>query len=282
MWIGVGSLCALVQSGCAASDDAAGAGSSTSTSAAEPSSSSASSSSSETGSSSDGGPSICEGEGWGDSGEEGADDTSFGMGDDMPLPFTIPEVQHGDAQHGARVAISGAIVVTPSAPSEALGGRELFVQDPLGGPYSGLRVVAGGLDLGQLLVPGDEVDLVGEIVEHQGFYALQIAAPSDVTVLGPTALPEPTLVGIDELAADSPTAREYEGVVVQIVDATVTDSAPCTGELVLDDTVRVDDRFVPGLLAAMGEGALVSTVRGVFVTASGSYELAPPEPGALQ
>ena len=50
----------------------------------------------------------------------------------------------------------------------------------------------------------------------------------------------------------------------------------------LDDIVRVDDRFVPGQLAMPSDGTQVTSVRGVFVRASGSYELAPPERDALQ
>ncbi|MBC8067899.1 MAG: hypothetical protein IAG13_06150 [Deltaproteobacteria bacterium] len=262
---------ALPLGGCA--DDGPTGAASTSTSDAT----------SETSSSSGGATSLCEDEGWyPETADEGAEDTSLGMGDDMPLPFTVEQVQRGEAASGARIAIAGVITVTPAAPSEARPGRELFVQDPAGGPYSGLRVVSGELDLGELLAPGDQVDLVGEVISYRGFVLLEIVAASDVLRVGPSVLPEPTSVSIDELAAGSPSARQYEGVFVQVVDATVTDTAPCDGEFVLDDILRVDDRFVPGQLVMPSDGARVSSVRGVFVRASGSYELAPPEREALQ
>lgn len=283
MWMRRGLLSALLLSGCAAEGDGLADPSSTDASSSDASSSGASSSGAWTSlSTADGGASRCEDEGWDSQGDdEGAEDTAFGMGDDMPLPFAIAAVQQGEAGNGTRIALTGVIVVTPAAPSEVREGRELFVQDPAGGPYSGLRVVSSALDLGELLAPGDEVDLVGEVVMHDGFVLLEISASDDVMRVGPTALPEPTPVTIVDLAVDSPTARQYEGVVVHIADATVTDTAPCAGEFVLDGIVRVDDRFVPGQLAMPSDGALVSSVRGVFVRASGSYELAPPELDAL-
>ena len=225
---------------------------------------------------------VCEDDGWDTiDGDEGGDDTTLGMGDDMPLPFTIEQVQHGEAA-GQRIALTGVVTVSPSTTCEVLAGRELFVQDPAGGPWSGLRVVADRFDLGELLDPGDAADLVGEVVTFEGFVALEVAAESDVVRTGAVGLPAPTVVALADLAPTSDTARQYEGVVVQIADATVTDAQPCDGELVLDDLVRVDDRFVPGGLDALEDGAIVSSVYGVFVSASGSYELAPPDVDAVQ
>lgn len=271
-WQSWASVIAVICSACAAPVDADEA--STSSSAAETSSTGPSDPST-------GAPPVCEDEGWDTiDGDEGGDDTTLGMGDDMPLPFTIEQVQHGEAA-GQRIAIDGVVAVTPSAESEVLAGRELFVQDPAGGPWSGLRVVANGFDLGELLAPGDEVDLVGKVVMSQGFAALEVAARSDVVRTGTVGLPMGTPVELDDLAPDSDTARQYEGVVVAFSYATVTDT-PCVGELVLDEVVRVDDRFVPGLLTLFPDGFTLTSVAGVFVRASGSYELAPPRPDALQ
>jgi hypothetical protein len=221
------------------------------------------------------GPARCEDDGWTGT-DDGSDDTLFGMGDDMPLPLTIQELQQGAADEGRWVAVEGVVTVTPAAASEVMPGTlEWFVQEPAGGAYSGLRVVVGA-ELVEVPLPGDQVDLVGRIVEHDGFVLLQIEAPEHVTKRGTGALPQPTLVAIAELAFDAPSARQYEGVVVQIAEATVTDDSPCRGEFILEHTVRVDDRFVPGLLVAPRDGTKLSAVRGVFVRASGSYELAPP------
>jgi hypothetical protein len=232
-------------------------------------------------------PPVCESAGWeqdadSDQGDDGAEDTTIGMGDDMPLPLTIGEVQHGVASNGTWVAITGVIAVTPSTPSEVLYGRELFVQDPMGGPWSGLRLVSDSFDLGDVIAPGDEADVVGVVAMHDGFVALKLGGIDDVARTGAPGLPAPTIVALHELDPDGASARQYEGVVVQIGDATVTDAHPCVGELVLDHLVRVDDRFLPGQLATLEEGAELSSVRGVFARAADSYELAPPDSNALR
>jgi hypothetical protein len=224
---------------------------------------------------------VCESAGWDEAGDEGAEDTTIGIGDDMPLPFTIGQVQHGAALDGTRIVITGVIAVTPSAVSEVLYGHELFVQDPMGGPWSGLRLVADAGDPAVVLAPGDSANVVGEVVMHDGFVALEVDI-GDLERTGAPGLPAPTIVALDELDPESASARQYEGVVVQIAGATVTQAEPCVGELVLDDLVRVDDRFVPGQLAGVSEGAELSSVRGVFVRAVESYELAPPDAASLQ
>lgn len=228
----------------------------------------------------------CESGGWnrgdGGSGDEGGEDTGLGMGDDMPLPLTIGELQQGLARDGDVVAITGVVAVTPSSSSEVLPGRELFVQDPAGGAWSGLRVVAQSFDPAQRLVPGDRADLVGTVATAQGFVALVLQAPGDIVRTGTATPPAPTPVEPDTLAPGSGSARPYEGVLVRVQDAVVTDAAPCTGEFVLEHAVRVDDRFVPGMLGQRSVGEVVDAVHGVFVRAADSYELAPPEPGAIE
>lgn len=230
----------------------------------------------------------CEDEGWpvdsgGDSGDEAGDDTGVGMGDDMPLPLTIPQIQQGDAPALAWVALDDVVVTTPSAASAAIAGRELFVQEREGGAFSGLRVVSVGFDLGELAAPGDPVDLVGQIyVDRSGFVLLRIEREDRVTPGSDGAEIVPTPVTIADLDPANPDARRFEGVVVRIVDATVTEVAGCEGELVVDDTLIVDDRFVPGHLAAFDVGARLAAVRGVFLRASGSYELAPPATDAIE
>lgn len=222
----------------------------------------------------------CEERGW--EMDEGAEDTGLGMGDDMPLPITIGELQQGEVVDNVWVLLSGVVVTTPSAVSEDLPGRELFVQDPAGGPFSGMRIVALGFHPDDVLAPGVSTDVVGQVALNEGFVALRVHAMDDVTPHGPAAVPAPTLVEIAELAPTAESARRYEGVLVEVIDATVTDDDPCAGEFVLDDIVRVDDRFAPGQLGARADGEAVAAARGVFVSASGSYELAPPDPSDVE
>lgn len=227
----------------------------------------------------------CEDAGWNfdGGGDEAGDDTGLGMGDDMPLPITIEQAQRGDATPMTWVALEGVVITTPSAQSEVITGRELFVQDPAGGAYSGLRVVSVTFDLGQLAAPADAVDLVGQLVDDgEGFVLLRVDIEERVTIRGAAVAITPTPASLAQLDPTNPEARAFEGVIVELVDATVTDDAACAGELIVDDTLRIDDRFVPGHLAAFAVGAQLAAVRGVLVRASGSYELAPPAADAIE
>ena len=234
-------------------------------------------------------PGMCEDGAWpggdpDDGGEcdDGAEDTGFGMGDDMPLPFAVYDVQQGMVLPDELVVLDNVVITTPVAQSEALpGGFERFVQELDGGPYSGLRIASVTANL-NLAAVGDAVDAVGRIRAQDGYYLLEVDSVADITVLGPEELPEPIVVSAVDLLPDNPMARAYEGASVRVDMATVTDDDPCDGEFILEDAVRVDDRFMPDALAAPTTGEILASVRGVLVYATDSYELAPPDPGAIE
>jgi len=232
--------------------------------------------------SSDDAPVQCEIGGWDEEGDEGAEDSGFGMGDDMPLPFTIYEVQQGDAPEGARVVLANVVVTTPAAQGEVLTGYELFVQEQAGGPWSGLRIHTATFDPGTVLAVGDAADVVGRVSRSGDWVLLELAGSDDVSVTGTAVVPEPTVVETAALLPNSAMARPYEGVKVRVQAATVTDEDPCDGEFELDEAVRVDDRFVPDALPSPARGQLLAAVEGVLVYASdGSYELAPPDGSSI-
>lgn len=234
--------------------------------------------------STDGGgpPPLCEGGGWNGVGEDGAGDTGFGMGDDMPLPFSVYEIQQGNAPADVRIVLTDVVVTTPAAAGEALWGQELFVQEREGGPYSGLRIHTSAFDLGAALAVGDTADIVGEIRRQDDYYLLDLGSRDDLTRTGTAALPEPVVVTTSTLRPEDPMARPYEGVTVRVESPRVTDDDPCRGEFVLDDVVRVDDRFMPDALTTPARGQTLASVEGVLVYASDSYELAPPDPSAIR
>lgn len=214
--------------------------------------------------------------------DDGAEDTGFGMGDDMPLPFAVYDVQQGMVLPDELVVLGNVVITTPVAGSEALpGGFERFVQELDGGPFSGLRIASSTANLNVAAV-GDAVDVIGRIRAQDGYYLLEVESVTDITVLGPETLPEPIVVSAVDLLPDNPMARAYEGASVRVDMATVTDDDPCDGEFILEDAVRVDDRFMPDALAAPTTGEILASVRGVLVYATDSYELAPPDPGAIE
>ncbi|MEX1361491.1 MAG: hypothetical protein AB1Z98_00070 [Nannocystaceae bacterium] len=233
-------------------------------------------------------PAVCEGEGgWAGSSGGGGDSTSggppVGMDDDMPLVADIPEIQQGMLAIGTWVLLEGVLVTTPRADSDAEEGQELFVQDPAGGPWSGLRVQLPAAALVDPTVVGDEVDLVGRVVRRGPYFAVTLSPTDpDLVVMGPGTLPPPALVTVAELSIDSADGRPYEGIPVRVEQVTVTDDDPCDGEFVIEDVARVDDRFTPGQIAAPPTGSMLDAVEGVLVYAEDALEIAPNDPGQVQ
>jgi len=206
-------------------------------------------------------------------GDEGADDTTVGLGDDMPLALAIPDIQQGVVEAGTLIAIAGAIVTTPIARNDGDTAYEFFVQANEGGPYSGLRILIPSAALGTAIVPGTGVDLEGRLVQDGDLYALEVF-PEAVTERAGGAMPAAWVLEASELLEDD--LRAYEGVYVRVENATVTDPAPCDGEFVVDEIIRVDDRFAKGELPIVEFGEAVRGIQGVMAATADRYELAPP------
>jgi hypothetical protein len=236
------------------------------------------------------GPAKCEDgdDGWaGDDGvttggdESGGDGGTFGMDDDMPLATSVFEVQQGIFFPGTLVSVEGVVVTTPSTRTETGAGFEVFVQDPVGGPYSGVRLRFPS-DPASLAALGDALSVVGRVYDREGFYLLDISGPqSGVVSLGPGVVPPPVVVPAADLGPGSALARPYEGVPIRVEQVTVTDASPCDGEFVIEQTVRVDDRFAPGQLAPV-EGDMLSAIEGVLVYAVDAFEIAPRDASGIQ
>lgn len=234
-------------------------------------------------------PAVCEGEGGWAGSSSGGDGSGtsggppVGMDDDMPLVADIPEIQQGLIAIGTWVLLEGVVVTTPRADSDADEGQEQFVQDPEGGPWSGLRVQLPTAALVDPTMVGDEVDLVGRVVRRGDYFAVTLS-PTDpnLVVMGPGTLPPPALVTVAELSIDSADGRPYEGIPIRVEQVTVTDDDPCDGEFVIEEVARVDDRFTPGQIAAPPTGSMLDAVEGVLVYAEDALEIAPNEPGQVQ
>ncbi|MCB9718954.1 MAG: hypothetical protein H6712_34235, partial [Myxococcales bacterium] len=199
---------------------------------------------------------VCEGEGdWhapsdgsGDGGDSSSGDSPVGMGDDMPLAASVPEIQQGTIAIDTLVLLEGVVVTTPRATREGgePGEQLVFVQDPAGGPWSGLRVHLLSPDPSPMTTVGDAVDLEGIVVERDGYYAVEVEDESEGLVrLGPGVIPPPVVVPVGDLRVDDPDGRAYEGIAVRVEQVRVTDDDPCDGEFVIEDIARVDDRFAP-------------------------------------
>lgn len=196
----------------------------------------------------------------------GAEDTGFGMDDDMPLVTAIPEIKGGQIAVGTLVEIQKVRVITPEGNAAHGGLLEVYVQEPEGGARSGILVrLDGPLSLG--LVPGDEVTVEGTVRRAEGVRYL-LASTEDITIsswqgdLGPAVLDTADLVPYD------PVIMDYEGSLVRVEDVDVT-RLLSTGEPVIDDVLYLDDRFA-GELPMVGVGQALGSITGaLMVTPSG-------------
>lgn len=121
-------------------------------------------------------------------------------------------------------------------------GDTWFIQDPRGGPYSGVQVFNHGLMSNEVVV-GDVLTLTGNYYEF--FESTQIYL-TEAEVTGTAALPQPFLAEYPEyLATNGALAEMFEGVLVRVEDVRTTHTRPdCPyeyGEFEVSGGVRVDD-----------------------------------------
>lgn len=137
---------------------------------------------------------------------------------------------------------------------------------------------------------GDEVQVTGTVQEQ--FNATRITNVTEVVVLSENnPVPEPVVLKTGDLGS-GPTAESYEGMLVRVVDVTVTDPRPDGfpgfGEFVVDDGsggVRVDDlgnwdgqtpsNVNPGPDTAFVEGDQFTSITGIQHFTFGNYKIEP-------
>jgi hypothetical protein len=141
-------------------------------------------------------------------------------------------------QPGVWVELSGVVVT-------AVFGDTFFVQEPAGGPYSGLAVFAHGEPL-SALVPGLIVNVSGYYAEFYGSTQIYL---EEFTIEGQTEEPEPyEVLHPSHVATDGPIAEMFEGVLVRVRDVVCVHTKPdCPndwGEFMVTGDLRVDDMGV--------------------------------------
>ncbi|MFO0749890.1 MAG: lamin tail domain-containing protein [Myxococcota bacterium] len=136
---------------------------------------------------------------------------------------------------GVFVSLSGVVVT-------GVFGDTWFVEDPRGGPYSGILVFNHGLMNGEVAV-GDELDVDGNYYE---FFENSQVYLTKATVTGTAAVPAPFIIEYGSyVATDGPLAEMFEGVLVKVVDVYTTHTRPdCPqeyGEFEVSGKLRIDD-----------------------------------------
>ena len=156
-------------------------------------------------------------------------------------PISIADVQDttGGAGGGESSLIGSIVTVhgTVSAESWAFGGGWYCIQDG-SGPWSGIYIWE---DPARANAYGDSVQITGTVDE---WYGLTYIWASDYVKLDSGKTVEPTLVTTGEIATGGINAEAYEGVLVRVKHATITNPDLGYGEWEIDDSsgpCRVDD-----------------------------------------
>lgn len=173
-----------------------------------------------------------------------------GDGPDGGGGTTIYDLQMGNVAVGTSVELEGVVVTAVDLYGGRVGG--IYVQEPGGGPYSGVFVFNpkgpdGTSNAADLVQPGDVVTVSGGVVDEfalssdtSGRTLTEIVAPQGGTVIvtrtGSTQVPAPAVVDPVALAADDAEAEKWEGVLVRIESVAVV-SAP-RGVSMSDPTLK--------------------------------------------
>jgi predicted extracellular nuclease len=138
-----------------------------------------------------------------------------------PNPVTIAQIQNAaDLAHvvpECDVEVRGVVVTSPvfltsNQPS-------FYVQDPAGGPWSGIFVYARGLTLPGGFGPGSLVDISGTYVEYYDNSQIEASA---ITVQGAAPVPDPAVMACSEINDTGALAEAYESVLVQVQGVSTT------------------------------------------------------------
>lgn len=231
---------------------------------AETQSTAASTTGTATSTSTDGGPgggdTLDGGDGPADSG--GAEETDFGMDDDMPLVTSVPSIKHGSIAAGTLVLIEDAIVTTPAGLADE-GGAELYVEDREGGQYSG--IVVRGVHDDDLLQPGALVDVVGRVrdgIEHRFI-------EGEAYYFGDEPQPAPLETSIPAIGES---LAAYEGVLIRLTNLKVSEDTD--GTPLLDFKLRLDSRFASDL-PPLGPGDGLFSIVGVLMATPQGLAIGP-------
>lgn len=200
----------------------------------------------------------------------GAEETGFGMDDDMPLVTDIPDIKTGEVEVGTWVHIPDAIASTRDVDYPG-GWRELCIQDPDGGEYSGIVVVVP--DTNEFFVPGDPVEVIGTVRQALGY--VYVDATADSIELTEDEWPQlvPVDLDVNTIFPFSPTLPPHQAVVVRLQNLKVTSVQP-SGSAVLDDRVVVDQRY-SGELPPLEVGDTLSEARGPLLITDQGIAIAP-------
>ncbi|MFB6252381.1 MAG: 5'-nucleotidase C-terminal domain-containing protein [Halobellus sp.] len=166
--------------------------------------------------------------------------------------------------------------VTTSGTVTAVANEGYYIQNGTGA-YSGVYVYTGSQPS---VTPGDVVEVSAPVTEYYNLTELDASAGgASTTVTGTTAPPTPVTLDTGSVGQE-----RYEGVLVTVPSATVTQPPGQYGEWAVDDgsgSIAVDD-VTTGASATPNEtGATVESLTGPVFYSFGTFKLQPTSIGRI-
>ena len=211
-----------------------------------------------------------------DLGEEGGDtDTDGTTGGEQAA--TIYDIQMGKFAEDAPVTVEG-VIATSGLTFKKDG---FYVQDPMGGEYSGVFVFIGMNAV--TVAPGDILTISGTYDEFYDFSELKVTSAADIMKTGSGPVPAPALVTSAEVATGGAKAEAYEGVLITVKNAKVTTAVDMNGEFIVDTKLRVDDLFFAKAMWVMPKvNDIYTSITGPLAYGFDNFKISPRTPADLQ
>lgn len=181
------------------------------------------------------------------------------------------------ASERAGIVVADVVVTTPPASTG------FWVEEPAGGPFSGVWVYVPSGVPRPFLLPGDVVTVNGTATEYNGL--TEIIA-SSIAITGQGTLPPFVDVTVDQICTACAEAEAYESVLVRISDVQVSSPDLGFGEYGVSPIgggaeVRVDDLFASWYTYQRGVSDTYSSLSGVLTYAYGTFKIEPRGCGDL-
>jgi predicted extracellular nuclease len=197
---------------------------------------------------------------------------------DTDADVTIYDIQGGDVAADTGVILTDVVVTSPLT----YDGMGFFVEEPEGGPLSGIYVhnYSGDTDPAAVAV-GDVVTVTGTYTEFYEESEVTISDSSGVSVTGAGTLPDPVAISDPAtIATGGADAETYEGVLVTVSGVTVTTVVDDYGQIIVDDSLMVGSVFLDAFLDPTVDTVYASITGPLHYTYSNSV-LEPRTPADL-
>jgi predicted extracellular nuclease len=190
---------------------------------------------------------------------------------------TIYDIQGGKIAPKTTVTVKGVIVTSPVQVEKGA----LFIEEPEGGEFSGIQLYMYDEVVAALDAPiGSVVTVTGLYDEFYGSSQITVMAVGDIEVTGTGEVPAPAVVAAADVANDGALAENYEGVLIEIQDATVTDpdlGPEQIGQFEVEGGAHVSDFFLfpLGMSPKPAMGQVYPSIVGPLLYSFDQFQIAP-------